>query len=169
MQEKITKTLALMRHGEAEDASPDYTRKLTWKGEEQVYSVAEQLQQKRLRFDIILASGASRTTQTATIIHEYFEQEPQLLISPHLYNFSLGACQDVLEFLRTDIQSILIVGHNPGISKVSNQISRQKMYFSTAHCTVMQIETVPSTGFSESIIQENWKFLHSIAPQNNSI
>ena len=116
-----------MRHGEAEDASPDYTRKLTWKGEEQVYSVAEQLQQKRLRFDIILASGASRTTQTATIIHEYFEQGPQLLISPQLYNFSFGACQEVLALLRPDIQSILIVGHNPGISRVSNQISQQKM------------------------------------------
>ena len=69
MQEKITKTLALMRHGEAEEASPDYTRKLTWKGEEQVYSVAEQLQQKHLTFDLILASAASRTTQTASIIH----------------------------------------------------------------------------------------------------
>ena len=169
MQEKITKTLALMRHGEAEDASPDYTRKLTWKGEEQVYSVAEQLQQKRLQFDVILASGASRTTQTATIIHEYFEQDPQLLISPHLYNFSFGTCQEVLTLLHPDIQSILIVGHNPGISGVSNQISQQEMYFSTAHCTVMQIDTDLSTGLSTSIIQENWKFLYSIAPQNNSI
>ena len=169
MQEKITKTLALMRHGEAEDSSPDYTRKLTWKGEEQVYSVAEQLQQKHLNFDIILASGASRTTQTATIIREYFKQEPQLLISPHLYNFSFGTCQVVLELLRRDIQSILIVGHNPGISRVSNQISQEKMYFSTANCTVMQINTSPSNSFAQAIVQNGWNFLYSIAPQNNSI
>ena len=169
MQETITRTLALMRHGEAEEASPDYSRKLTWKGEEQVYSVAEQLQQKHLTFDLILASAASRTMQTASIIHEYFEHAPQLLVSPHLYNFSFGTCQEVLALLRTDIQSILIVGHNPGISRVSNQISQEKLYFSTAHCTVMQIDTSPSNPLSQAILQDGWTFLHSIAPKNNSI
>lgn len=169
MQGKITKTFSLMRHGEAEDASPDYTRKLTWKGEEQVFSVAEQLQQNHITFDIILASSAARTTHTATIIHEYFEQAPQLLISPHLYNFSFVTCQEVLELLHPDIRSILVVGHNPGISRVSNQLSQDQMYFSTAHCTVMQIDQLPQTSFSQMLVQDDWKFLHSIAPKNNSI
>jgi phosphohistidine phosphatase len=162
--------LVLMRHGEAEDGNQDYIRKLTWKGEEQAYYMAEQYKQRNLHFDLILASGAYRTTQTATIIREYFDNVPQLLLSPHLYNFNWKTLQDVLALIHPNIQSILVVGHNPGISKVSNQLSNVQLYFSTAQCVVLDINNkTTDLSFSQLLCSENWNFLYTITPEINSI
>ena len=171
-----TKTLVLMRHGEAENANNDYQRNLTWKGEEQAYYMAEQYQQQNLHFDLIIASSAYRTTQTAVIVQEYYDPKPQLLLSPHLYNFQFGNLQDVLQLIHPKFNSILVVGHNPGISQVASHLSNQKTYFSTAQCSILQSSqpisdptTVSKYSFAELITSDSWNCVTTITPKNQSI
>ena len=160
-----------MRHGEAEDDIQDYQRKLTWKGEEQVYYVAEQLKQQSASFDLILASGAHRTTQTATIIHEYFDKIPQLFISPHLYHFNFLRVQEVLQFIHHRVNSLLLVGHNPGISQFVNRLSNSNIYFSTAQCVSLEIniENKTDTSYPMLIDQNTWEIVNNITPEIKSI
>jgi phosphohistidine phosphatase len=170
-----SKTLVLMRHGEAENANNDYQRNLTWKGEEQTFYMAEQYQQKKLEFDLIIASAAHRTTQTAIIVQEYYDKKPQVLLSPLLYNFQFNNLQEVFSLIHPDITSLLVVGHNPGISQVANHLSNQKVYFSTAQCAILQMtrqETDTSSSkfsFAELITNSTWNCVATIAPKKQSI
>ena len=171
-QQRKQKTLALMRHGEAEEGLQDDLRNLTWKGQEQVHDIAEKFEQHGLTFDIIIASSAQRTTETAKIIQQHFDNKPHLLLSPHLYKFQLSHLQDVVRFLSPNISTMLIVGHNPGISKTSNTLSQTSLYFSTAQCTILEhriSETDQDVSFSTLLTRNTWDLLASYIPDIKSI
>ena len=175
MQANIhTKTLVLMRHGEAEDGNQDHSRNLTWKGEEQVHDIASQLEQRSLVFDLIIASDARRTTQTAEIMRHHFDNKPQLFLSPHLYHFQLGHLQDVLQLLSPSLSTILVVGHNPGISQTSNTLSQTSLYFSTAQCTILEHpcfdnESQTDLSFETLLTKNTWNLVELYTPNIRSI
>ncbi|MGJ8670367.1 MAG: SixA phosphatase family protein [Oceanococcus sp.] len=119
----MSKTLYLLRHGLAEDASnsgikADYERELSAQGRVQIACLAACLAERDdFSPQIALVSAAIRTRQTA----EYLTLQ-RVEFREDYYNADLGGLLTPLRAFDDGICSALIVAHNPGISWLGSSL-----------------------------------------------
>jgi phosphohistidine phosphatase len=100
----------LLRHGDAEDGSPDSERPLTEKGREQARAVGAALKALGMEIDACLTSPKVRSAETARLACEPLGVEPQL--EPKLAGGPFDA-----EALAAGLgDEVLLVGHDPDFS-----------------------------------------------------
>jgi phosphohistidine phosphatase len=115
------KRLWLLRHAKAspaEAALSDFDRLLTERGERDARSLAERLARAPRVPTRIVASPAARTRRTAEIAAEALGHPAAgVLLDDGLY---LGSTAAILAAIarHDDVDSLLIVGHNPGLSEL---------------------------------------------------
>jgi phosphohistidine phosphatase len=100
----------LLRHGEAEDGSPDAERKLTEKGERQSRVAGRALKKLGIEIDACLASPRVRAADTAKLACEKLGVDVQ--IEPAL----AGGPFDANELVAGLGDEVLLVGHDPDFS-----------------------------------------------------
>jgi phosphohistidine phosphatase len=102
--------LWLLRHGEAEDGSPDSERRLTDKGERQARDAGAALTALGVKLDACLTSPKVRADQTARLACEPLGVEPRH--EPKLAGGPFDA-----EALAAGLgDHVLLVGHDPDFS-----------------------------------------------------
>jgi phosphohistidine phosphatase len=107
----------LLRHGDAEDGSPDAERPLTEKGREQARAVGAALKAMGVEIDGCLASPKVRAADTARIACERLGVEPQL--EPKLSGGPFDA-----EALAAGLgDEVLLVGHDPDFSMALHSLT----------------------------------------------
>src|SRR3954454_22699582 len=100
----------LLRHGEAEDGSPDAERPLTKKGERQSRAAGRALERLGVKVDACLTSPKVRAADTAKLACEALGVEPRL--EPKLAGGPFDA-----EALAAGLgDNVLLVGHDPDFS-----------------------------------------------------
>jgi phosphohistidine phosphatase len=100
-----------LRHGEAEDAEPDWDRRLTEKGERQSRNAGAALTALGVEFDLVLSSPRIRARDTALLACE--ELGAEVTLEERLS----GGDFDALE-LAAGLDEVLFVGHEPDFSNV---------------------------------------------------
>jgi phosphohistidine phosphatase len=100
----------LLRHGEAEDGSPDAERKLTEKGERQSRAAGTALKKLGVKPDACLSSPKVRAADTAKLACEDLDVDVQL--EPRL----AGGPFDADELAAGLGDDVLLVGHDPDFS-----------------------------------------------------
>jgi len=120
------KSLALLRHaksGWGDSALADFDRPLSARGREAARAVGREMRRLGLAFDRILASPAARVTETIEALGETWGPlDP--IFDARVY---LGSPDTLLELVRaTDDahESLLLVGHNPGMERLALLLSR---------------------------------------------
>jgi phosphohistidine phosphatase len=109
--------LWLLRHGDAEDGSPDAERELTEKGRQQSKRAGASLDSLGVKLDACLASPKVRAVQTAELACEPFGIEPQL--EPKLAGGPFDA-----EALAAGLgDEVLLVGHDPDFSMAVHSLT----------------------------------------------
>jgi phosphohistidine phosphatase len=119
------KHLLLLRHAEAEQSPPglgDFDRMLTERGHAQAQQAATSIAATALSIDIVLASPARRARDTISIVAETLGLPISIDFDPHLYLGSPDALLQALRLIRPDAHTVLLVGHNPGISELAQQL-----------------------------------------------
>lgn len=115
---RAMKTLLILRHAKSSwkdsDAS-DHERPLNKRGRHTAPRVGELLQQEDLLPDRILCSTALRARDTARLVAESCAFEGPLEASEELYPGAPSDYLDVLVRLEDDVESVMVVGHNPGL------------------------------------------------------
>jgi phosphohistidine phosphatase len=102
--------LWLLRHGDAEDGSPDAERPLTKKGEQQARAAGAALRRLGVELDACLASPKLRAAETARLACEPLGVEPQL--EPKLAGGPFDG-----EALSAGLgDNVMLVGHDPDFS-----------------------------------------------------
>jgi phosphohistidine phosphatase len=109
--------LWLLRHGDAEDGTPDSERPLSGKGREQARAVGAALKAIGVEIDACLASPKVRAADTARIACEQLGVEPQL--EPKLSGGPFDA-QALAAGLGDDV---LLVGHDPDFSMAVHSLT----------------------------------------------
>jgi phosphohistidine phosphatase len=100
----------LLRHGDAEDGSPDSERPLTEKGREQARAAGGALTALGVELDACLTSPKVRAADTARLACEPLGAEPEL--EPKLAGGPFDA-----EALAAGLgDEVLLVGHDPDLS-----------------------------------------------------
>jgi phosphohistidine phosphatase len=109
--------LWLLRHGDAEDGTPDAERPLSDKGREQAKAVGTALKALGVGLDACLASPKVRAADTARIACEPLGIEPEL--EPKLSGGPFDA-QALAAGLGDDV---LLVGHDPDFSMAVHSLT----------------------------------------------
>ena len=99
----------LLRHGEAEDGSPDSERRLTEKGERQARAAGAALAKLGVKVEVCLTSPKVRAADTARLACDPLGVEPQH--EPKLAGGPFDA-----EQLAAGHAEVLLVGHDPDFS-----------------------------------------------------
>lgn len=128
-----------MRHAEAEPENPDqsdFDRVLTPYGQTTAVQTGRQLQLAGIPIQRILASAAVRTHLTATLVARSAAPKAPLQLAKELYAASHHRIAQVLmASCPPDENSVLVVGHNPGIAALIYQwIGRS---FEVPPCTLV--------------------------------
>ena len=114
----------LLRHGEAEFGNPkgDFYRKLTPEGRKQLSRLAQILEGRKVSFDFLICSSSARTLETMGIIKEAVKVR-EILDTPDIYEADFHSLLFFLNGIPKEFQTVLLIGHNPGISALVEYLS----------------------------------------------
>src|SRR5688572_13512711 len=115
--------LYLVRHAEAEKmVTTDIARRLTAAGKQAVKQLAKRLQHAKKNPDIILASTAERTAQTAEILIKELSI-PHHTSTAAIYEADVTTLLTVIQSIPHHHSRAMLIGHNPGISAIASELT----------------------------------------------
>jgi phosphohistidine phosphatase len=115
------KRLTLLRHaksGEDLDAARDFDRTLNAKGRRAARTIGRHMRDAALRFDAVIASPATRVAQTLEEVAAGYGQDLAPRWEKRAYLASPSDLLDMLQEAPSEVESLLIVGHNPGLEQL---------------------------------------------------
>lgn len=146
------KTLCLIRHAKTSwslPTVPDRDRPLDERGIQDAGNLGLYLLEHQLKPELILASPANRTRETARIIAEKIDFSlSHIQFQDDIYNASVEDLLGILMHVPNEIHTLILVGHNPGITMLAN-------YLGEAHITTMTTASACALSFE----MENWNDL----------
>jgi phosphohistidine phosphatase len=115
------KRLTLLRHAKSGDdgtVARDFDRPLNAKGRRAARAIGRHMRDQALRFDAVIASPATRVAETLQEVEAVYG----LGLAPHwekaLYLATPDELLDAIHEAPADAESILLVGHNPGLEQL---------------------------------------------------
>ncbi|MFZ4863560.1 SixA phosphatase family protein [Sphingobacterium sp. Mn56C] len=140
------KRLYIIRHAKAEFPSllkDDYDRNLMDKGIKRAQQIALDLK-NRLKITantLVISSTANRALQTAelfgTILGYPLENIQQ---QQSIYEAHYKTILEVINKVPNTVENLLVFGHNPGLSDLSNYICDTCIDLKTAHVACIELE-----------------------------
>lgn len=113
------KRLMLMRHGDAPNVKEgDRFRILSEKGMKQSREAGAFLVRTTIVPDLIYVSPVERTMKTLECLAAAFKKTPLTEMQIGLYAASKERILSIIEKCPADINNLLVIGHNPGISEL---------------------------------------------------
>lgn len=142
----MNKKLYIIRHAKAELHSfdkRDYDRDIIKKGEERATRIANELRDIIEITDntLVISSSANRAIQTADIFCsilgfpiETVQQEKSI------YEAYFKDILQIINAVANDIDTLLVFGHNPGLSDLTNYICDSYIDLKTSHVACISLE-----------------------------
>ena len=146
------KNLFLMRHARSrwDESVSDQFRSITEKGIHKTEKVAHFLKDNlEINFDKIYSSKATRTKETSEIVRQIVFPNQKVEVVDELYTFSHYLLDNWIRKLDNQLQNVLIFGHNPAFTDVTNQLGNEMIYnLSTSGFVWIQFQS------------DNWKTIN---------
>jgi phosphohistidine phosphatase len=136
--------LLLLRHAKAVPASEartDLSRALASRGERDAHLIAARLRERGTRPDSIVSSHARRTLQTAEIVaaaHDYPRE--RIVVDERLYLAKPAEILAVIAGVDPTHLSVLVVGHNPGLSELAAALAPELGDIDLPTCGVIALD-----------------------------
>ncbi len=136
----MAKTLIVARHGHALDGEDDFQRRLSPKGVSEVNAGGLALAARSTRLDAVLTSAAPRALETARLLAQHCGFSAPLRVEEELY------LAEPLTILRRvcatpdAVTTLLLVGHNPGLSSFVSIASGQSHELRTGQVVHLQLD-----------------------------
>jgi len=116
----------LIRHAKSDWGNPllsDFDRPLNERGEQNAPMMGERLAASGLRPDYMLSSSAKRAKSTAEFIARSLGFPPHNIdLMTELYLASPRSMLDTIRNCPDHVTTLALIGHNPGISELANQL-----------------------------------------------
>jgi len=145
------KTLYLARHAKSywkDQSIPDFDRPLNNRGKRDAPFMGKVLNDKKIKPNLIISSPAKRTKKTAMeIAAKIGYPEKKILFNEDLYEASSNVLIKVLKKVDEKYDSVMIFGHNPGLTMLNNHISNH------------YIDNIPTCGIVALQFDKKWSEL----------
>jgi len=146
------KTLYLARHAKSywkDQSIPDFDRPLNNRGKRDAPFMGKVLNDKKIKPNLIISSPAKRTKKTAIeIAAKIGYPEKKILFNEDLYEASSNTIIKVLNKIDERYNSVMIFGHNPGLTVLNNQVSNN------------YIDNIPTCGIVALQLDKKWSELN---------
>jgi phosphohistidine phosphatase len=121
------KTLYLLRHAKSSwdfsDLS-DHDRPLNKRGRTDAPLMGRELLSREVQPDLIVSSSAVRALTTATLVARELEYDlDHIKINGDIYGADCPELVRIITEMPEDVNTLLLVGHNPTITEVANTLS----------------------------------------------
>src|SRR4029453_13055401 len=129
------KTLLVLRHAQSgwnDSALDDHERPLNKRGRRDAPRMGELVRQYGLIPDVVLSSDAVRARLTAETVARAAGYAGKILLDPQLYMASPADILSLLPTVRENAETVMIVGHNPGLEKLVEQLTGERQDLPTA-------------------------------------
>lgn len=119
----MSRLLILQRHAKSDwpVGVADLDRPLSTRGVRDAPAAARWIEGNSPPVDLIIVSPARRTRQTCDLIVEEWGRETAILVDPRVYEASVTDLIDVVHDIPEDIDTAMIIGHNPGLELLAAQ------------------------------------------------
>lgn len=121
------KTLYLIRHAEAAGMSSgqrDFERPLNARGEQDAMEMGQRLKARSIVPDTLISSPALRAVQTSELIAtEIGFPVSAIVFHKSIYEAAVADLIEIIQSLDDDLNSVMIIGHNPSIGWLISQLS----------------------------------------------
>ena len=129
------KTLLVLRHAKSSWNNPaldDHERPLNNRGQRDAPRMGQLMRQHGLIPDLVLSSDAVRARLTTEAVAEAARYEGDVLWDPRLYLASKADILSLLPTVRENAETVMIVGHNPGLEQLVAQLTGEWQDLPTA-------------------------------------
>ena len=112
------KRLTLLRHAKSTWEDPvasDFDRPLNRRGRKAARRIGEEMRTLGLAFDAVIASPAVRVKETLAEVEQGYGRPLGAAFDDRLYLASPQTLRDIVQAADDAADSLLVVGHNPGI------------------------------------------------------
>ena len=145
------KKIILIRHAKSDwdnPSLPDYDRPLADRGLRDAPQMATSLKNRGVHLDLICSSTAQRAKQTACITAKVLGySEEEIHWEKSLYHASASHLLQVIQSQSDQVQTLVLVGHNPGLTELINVLG-------------VKLDNLPTSGqFAFSLSTTHWKEL----------
>ena len=130
------KNLLLMRHAKSDwddNRLSDFDRPLSERGEYDAPRMGRVLKYEDLVPDLILSSAAERARTTAELVADGCGYEKDILTTRELYMAYIDHYYEMVSALPDTLQTVLVVGHNPGIEAFLSKLIMSWQGMTTAN------------------------------------
>jgi phosphohistidine phosphatase len=120
------KQLFLLRHGKSSWENrdlADHDRPLALRGRRASKAMAEHLRRERITPALVLCSSSRRTRETLEPIAAGVSDDVEVLVERNLYAASAEDLLDRLHAVADDVESVLLIGHNPAIQQFALRLA----------------------------------------------
>lgn len=125
----MERTLVMIRHAKSSWANPlqsDFDRPLNERGKKDAPDMGMKLKKLGYMPDLIIASTAKRTKQTAKKIASVLGYDSDTIrLEEKLYHCIASVFDELMHEVDANVKTLFIVAHNPGITEFVNQLSEQ--------------------------------------------
>jgi phosphohistidine phosphatase len=129
------KTLLLLRHAKSSWKNPgqrDFDRPLNKRGMKAAPLVGKFIRERKLKPNLIISSPAVRARMTAALVVESGELEAELRYDERIYEADVEALVKVVSQADEAAETVLLVGHNPGLQELLRFLTGEEPEFPTA-------------------------------------
>jgi phosphohistidine phosphatase len=114
--------LMLLRHAKSDWSRPglaDHERSLNARGRKAAAAVGAYMARHDLVPDLIVASTATRVRETLDLVLKAFKTTPKVTQDARIYEAEPDALMAVIRRTPRATESLLLVGHNPGLAELA--------------------------------------------------
>lgn len=165
--------LILMRHAKSDWSNPSHTdhdRELNRRGRNAAGKMANWLAAMDYKPNRMLCSSAMRTQQTANLMNHAWARPVDVDIEENLYLASSGQILETIAAWASDTNAattptLLVLGHNPGISEAASRLSGEFCQMPTAAVIVLDCDV---KSWADPLKRELIDFVDEMVPKRLS-
>ena len=151
------KYLYLVRHAKSSWDEPgltDFERPLNQRGKKDAPLMGKNIAGKKIKPDLIISSPAQRARKTAIAFAEEFGiKKKEIIFDEKIYEATSSELFEVIRNFKDDYQTVMLFGHNPGLTNLSNTLTQK------------YIDNIPTCGIVALKFDDDWK---NIKPKSAS-
>ena len=136
----MMRRLVIMRHAKSSwnsGSATDHGRPLNRRGERTAPVMGAVLEERGWEPDLVLSSDALRASMTVEGVVRGFTEPPPVQFSPLLYHAGVDAVRRLLPEMDACIETVMLVGHNPGWEHLVAWLCDEQVAMKTADCALL--------------------------------
>ncbi len=160
----MQRRLIVMRHATSAwntGAGSDHARPLNGRGQRDAPRVARHLVEAGWEPDAVLSSDAERTRQTWAGMAPELTSPPDPTFTNALYHAGLEAIWEAAHGLEPEIETVLVLGHNPGWEQAVHRLTGQPEPMTTANAALLEGEGEDWPG----ALERRWALVDIVRPR----